>query len=172
MTALPSQHVQPLVSGPYRLGSVTLAVTSMSTSVVPVCLNAQQNVRGLSRLGTVTPVVASTRTYVGSVCPHLHPTNHHVQANVPRPLPLDSVTPVVISLLIFVVPVFQLVPESVRMPSGQETVTQVVMPTLTFVENVSPSTQHQPQPQQLFVCVLGSVRRQLPLETVIQAVAR
>merc|ERR1719422_883420 len=141
MTALPSQHVQPLVIGLYRLGSVT-------------------------------PVVASTRTYVGSVCPHLHPTNHHVQANVPRPLPLEFVTPVVISLLIFVVPVFQLVQESVRMLSGQETVTQVVMPTLTFVENVSPSTQHQPQPQQqLFVCVQGSVRRQLPLETVIQAVA-
>ena len=114
MTALPSQHVQPHVSGPYRLGSVTPAVTSMSTSVVPVCPSVQQNVRGLSRLGTVTPVVASTRTYVGSVCPHLHPTNHHVQANVPRPLPLESVTPVVISLLIFVVPVFQLVPESVR----------------------------------------------------------
>merc|ERR1719232_1516497 len=133
--------------------------------------NVQQNVRGLSRLGTVTPVVASTKTYVGSVCPHLHPINHHVPANVPRPLPLDSVTPVVISLLIFVVPVFQLVPESVRMPSGQETVTQVVMPTLTFVENVSPSTQHQPQPQQLFVCVRGNVRQQLPLETVIQAVA-
>merc|ERR1719232_1738879 len=52
MTALPSQHVQPLVSGPYRLGSVTPAVTNMSISVVPVC-------------------------------PHLHPTNHHVQANVP-----------------------------------------------------------------------------------------
>merc|ERR1719270_3254299 len=114
MTALPSQHVQPLVSGPYRLGSVTLAVTSMSTSVVPVCLSVQQNVRGLSRLGTVTPVVASTRTYVGSVYPHLHPTNHHVQANVPRPLPLESVTPVVISLLIFVVPVFQLVPGLAR----------------------------------------------------------
>ena len=46
------------------------------------------------------------------------------------------------------------------------------MPTLTFVENVSPSTQHQPQPQQqLFVSVRGNVRRQLPLETVIQAVA-
>merc|ERR1719232_770430 len=116
MTALPSQHVQPLVSRPYRLGSVTPAVTNMSISVVPVCPSVQQNVRGLSRLGTVTPVVASMKTYVGSVCPHLHPTNHHVQANVPRQLPQESVTPVVISLLIFVVPVFQLVPESVRMP--------------------------------------------------------
>merc|ERR1719270_1443778 len=67
MTASPSQHVQPHVSGPYRLDSVTLAVTSMSTSVVPVCPSVQQNVRELSRLGTVTPVVANMRTYVGSV---------------------------------------------------------------------------------------------------------
>merc|ERR1719410_2871828 len=109
-------------------------------------------------------------TYVESVSPRMSHKVPHVLVSVPVLLPLESATQAVMNLLVFVVLVFQHAQESVRMPFDLETVTPVVMPTLTFVENVSQSIPHLLQQQQLFGCVQENVRRPLPLVTVIQAV--
>merc|ERR1719348_874457 len=119
----------------------------MSTCVDPAYQNVQQSVNVQLRLAIVTPVVLSTMTYVESVSPRMSHKVPHVLVSVPVLLPLESATQAVTSLLVFVVLVFQHAQESVRMPFDLETVTPVVMPTLTFVENVSQSTPHLLQQQ-------------------------
>lgn len=128
---------------------MTQVVTSLSIFVVHVCLHVQINVPELLHQATVTQAVQGTMMFVVFVI-HLlhHPPIQFVQQSVLLLLPLETVTQAVISLLIFVVSVSQHALENVRRPSIQENVIQVVMRTLTFVENVSLFMFHLHHPQQ------------------------
>ena len=109
-----NQRVLPHANGQFRPASVTQAATSMSTSVDPAYQNVQQSVNEQLRLAIVTQVVLSTMTYVESVSLHMSHKVQHVPVSVPVLLPLESATQAVMSLLVYVVLVFQLAQESVR----------------------------------------------------------